>query len=220
VLKYASYKAIKKYGARWLPANKSDNLKEIHEGRTEQLPTIEYILPKGKPKHKLRAGDKINIAITSISFANWVKTPQKHQQETPYTISGREMYMKRTGKQRPLSRADYIFNDSISILVALNKKRAIYNFEFIMNRGYTYNRDKGKCRCCGDYVGRGTVHIHHERPYLPISELNKVNNLATVCKRCHSYIHNNLPLNGVFSQKIEKKILGFREKLVRKLQLS
>lgn len=214
-LKYASYKALKKYGGRWLPANKSDNLKEVHQDRTEQLPMIEYTLSVSTKRNKRKEGEKLLVALTSISFANWSKVPQKNLLENPYSLQGRELYFKRTGKRRRLSRVDEIFNDIQSILVAFGKKSPIYNFEYVMNRGYTFNRDRGCCRCCGEMVDAENVHIHHERPYLPLTEVNKVKNLVTTCKRCHTYIHNKNDVTTVFSNKVGNKILVFRDKLVK-----
>ena len=212
-LKYASYKAIKKYGGRWLPANKSDNLKEIHENRKEQIPMIEYSIPEANRKGKLIAITKMKIGITCITFACWRKVPMKKLIETPYTSEGREHNLKRTSKNAALYRADEMFNESLSILIAFNAKSKIYNFEYLMNRGYTFNRDKGKCRCCKAPLMSYSVHIHHVNPNLPINEINKVKNLASVCQGCHTKIHNNSDLSEIL-QSVAKRINGFRRKLV------
>ena len=211
-LKYASYKALKKYGAKWKPANQTDNLREVHEERTEQIATIEYVIPKGKPKKHLNDKDKLVVGITSIAFAKWKMVPKKKLSETPYTAEGREHYYKRSKKKAALYRADSIFNDIQSVLIAFETKSKIYNFEFLMNRGYTFNRDRGKCRCCGEFLSSNNVNIHHTRPNLPLNEVNKVNNLAAVCKRCHHLIHSKSEITGV-PQAVRKRIQGFREKL-------
>lgn len=215
-LKYASYKALKKYGAKWTPANKTDNLKEIHEERTEKIPAIEYVVPKRIPKKHITEKDKITVGITSIAFAKWQMVPKKKLTESPYTADGREHYYKRSKKKASLHRADSIFNDIQSVLIAYDTKSKIYNFEYLMNRGYTFNRDKGKCRCCSEFVSGDTVNIHHIKPYLPMNEINKVANLATTCKKCHKLIHSKNELTGM-PPIVAKRIESFRVKLVKQI---
>lgn len=213
-LKYASYKALKKYGGKWLSANKSDNLKEIHENRKEQIPMIEYSIPEPNRKRNSKGITKMKIGITCITFASWKKVPMKKLVETPYTSEGRKHNLKRTSKKAALYRADEIFNDTLSILVAFNAKSKIYNFEYLMNRGYAFNRDKGECRCCKAPLMSFSVHTHHVEPDLPINEINRVKNLASVCKDCHKRIHNDSDLSDL-PQSVAKRINGFRRKLVK-----
>lgn len=215
-LKYASYKVLKKYGAKWTPANKTDNLREVHEERTEQIAAIEYVVPKRIPKKHITEKDKIVVGITSIAFAKWQMVPKKKLTESPYTADGREHYSKRSKKKAALYRADSIFNDIQSVLIAYDTKSQIYNFEYLMNRGYTFNRDRGKCRCCSDFVTGETVNIHHVKPYLPLNEINKVANLATVCKPCHYRIHSDKELSGI-PPTVVKRIESFRKKLVKQI---
>lgn len=59
----------------------------------------------------------------------------------------------------------------------------------MMNREYAFNRDKGKCKICSNELDVDSVHCHHINPKLPINEVNKVKNLASVCKGCHKLIH-------------------------------
>jgi hypothetical protein len=83
--------------------------------------------------------------------------------------------------------------------------RGIYNFEYVMNRDYAYNRDKGKCKCCKSWLISGHRHCHHVRPWLPIEEVNKVSQLAWMCISCNQYIHGtNLPDDKVRAKKILK----------------
>jgi len=58
-----------------------------------------------------------------------------------------------------------------------------------MNREYAYNRDKGKCRICGKLLEKNNRECHHIQPSLPLDKVNKVPNLAWVCKECHHIIH-------------------------------
>lgn len=88
-----------------------------------------------------------------------------------------------------------------------------YNFEYVMNRGYVFNRDKGKCKICKCEVDKYNVHIHHERPKLPLNEVNRVCYLATVCKDCHKKIHDTVNYNGLLPKPVLKRLIDMREKL-------
>ena len=58
-----------------------------------------------------------------------------------------------------------------------------------MNRRYAFNRDKGKCRVCNEVLNPYAMHTHHIDNKLPIHEMNKVPNLASLCVQCHKLIH-------------------------------
>jgi len=90
---------------------------------------------------------------------------------------------------------------------------SIYNFKYFMNREYAFNRYKWKCRCCGtDLTNRNDRHCHHVNRQLPLEEINKVPNLAWLCRDCHQRVHSfYAPVN--IDEKTKKKILKFREKL-------
>jgi len=146
-LKYAAYKALKPHGGKWTPANQADNLLSVHQEYTTQIPAIEH-------ENKI-------IGITSLSFVKWVRTRLKNQNETPFTPEGIKLYKKRTGKKPLLARADELLTLHLSKIIALGLADKIYNFEYFMNRAYAFNRDKGKCRICGQEVENHNVHIHH-----------------------------------------------------------
>lgn len=87
------------------------------------------------------------------------------------------------------------------------------NFEYFMNREYAFNRDKGKCKCCGvslsDNIQRQCHHVDNK---LSMEKINKVSNLAWVCEVCHQMIHNSpIPLDT--DPKTVKKIEKYRQKL-------
>ena len=87
------------------------------------------------------------------------------------------------------------------------------NFEYFMNREYAYNRDKGKCKCCGRYFSELIPkHCHHVNPRLPIERINKVPNLAWLCIPCHRMVHNS-PIPPELDAKAVRKIKKYREKL-------
>ncbi|AMV10526.1 group II intron reverse transcriptase/maturase [Geobacillus thermoleovorans] len=174
-LKYASYKALKRYGAKWIPANQCYNLAPLYPDRTEQVPAI-----------------KINgrwLGIMSIGFATWIKTNQKNQKETPYTAEGRRIRLQNTGKKPLTVRAQWLLDSGYLNLIQGVKSSKIYNFEFFMNRCYAFNRDKGKCKICGDILQPFNTRTHHINTKLPLNEINKVSNLVTVCDKCHTLIH-------------------------------
>jgi predicted HNH restriction endonuclease len=84
-----------------------------------------------------------------------------------------------------------------------------------MNREYAFNRDKGKCRCCGKALFTAKDKECHHVQVLPIDKVNKVMNLAWVCEPCHEMIHNS-PIPENAEPKRRKKIEKLREKYYSK----
>ena len=82
-----------------------------------------------------------------------------------------------------------------------------------MNRAYAYNRDRGKCRVCGEYIYPADLHVHHQRPYLPLDQVNKVGELVSLHKRCHALVHSREDLSKKLPVKVWKRIVKLREKL-------
>jgi RNA-directed DNA polymerase len=150
--------------------------------------------------------------VTLLAFAKWQNKPFKSQDESPYTLKGRELYYKRSGKRSTISRADDLLSLHLSKIIVSGQTGKHYNFEYFLNRAYTFNRDKGKCRVCGDYVSYADLHIHHETPYLPLNQVNRVPNLVTVHEECHKKIHDGKDYTFL-NKKMWNKILRFREKL-------
>lgn len=178
-LKYTSYKALKKYGAEWRPANQCFNLASTYPERTEQVPAVKI--------------DGNWIGIINIGFATWVKENQKNPKETPYTVEGRGIRLKNTGKRPLLFRTQWLLDSGYLDLIQGVKKSKLYNFEFFMNRSYAFNRDKGKCKICDGILFEHTTRTHHIDNKLPATEINKVKNLVTLCNACHDLIHMKEP---------------------------
>ena len=87
------------------------------------------------------------------------------------------------------------------------------NFEYFMNREYAYNRDKGKCKCCGRFFSDNLPkHCHHVNNKLPVEKINKVSNLAWLCVPCHRMVHNS-PIYPGTDQKTIRKIEQYKQKL-------
>jgi len=84
-----------------------------------------------------------------------------------------------------------------------------------MNRPYTYNRDKGKCKVCNGYVEPNNAHFHHVNPKLPRDKVNKVPNLATTHLYCHQLIHSE-KLPDDLSEETLKRLAKYRKKLESK----
>lgn len=88
------------------------------------------------------------------------------------------------------------------------------NFEFIMNRAYALNRDKLKCRVCGGWLIANTPWTHRINTHLPLNQVNRVNNLVSLHKKCFDAVNNPSLDIREFEAKAQKKIIGYREKLV------
>ncbi|MFZ2462071.1 MAG: HNH endonuclease signature motif containing protein, partial [Caldibacillus thermoamylovorans] len=129
------------------------------------------------------------LGIMSIGFATWIKASQKNQEETPYTAEGRRIRLQNTGKKPLTVRTQWLLDSGYLNLIQGVKSSQLYNFEFFMNRCYAFNRDKGKCKICGDILQPFNTRTHHINNKLPLNEINKISNLASVCDKCHTLIH-------------------------------
>lgn len=196
-LKYTAYKSLKRYGGKWVKANKVSNLIGLHSGHNAHIPAIEY--------------NGMYIGITDINFAKWENPTAKNQKETPYTPEGRELYNKRMRKKGLKVRVDEVNSSEHALYIRTNKS-PLYNFEYFMNRPYVYNRDKGKCKICNGYVEPNEVRIHHISPKLPTNEVNKTKYLITVHEYCHKLIHND-ELPEKLSEDTKKRLAKYRKKL-------
>lgn len=156
-------------------------------------------------------GKWIGITMAYLTHIQYEAKPF-NQNTTPYTVEGRMLYSKycKSSKCIPLDRPSLSNIKDIKLSMYANDK---YNFEYFMNREYAFNRDKGKCRCCGKYLLYDkTRACHHVAPYLPLSLINKVSNLAWVCDFCHRKIHSSMEID-VEDTKVKKKIEKFRDKI-------
>lgn len=198
LLKYTAYKSLKRYGGKWVRANMVSNLIGLHYGHLAHIPAIQY---KG-----------MYIGVTDLNFAKWENPKLKNQLETPYTAEGRDLYNRRMRRKGLRVRTDEVNSNEHALFIRMNK-HPLYNFEYFMNRPYTYNRDKGKCKICGGYVDPNEVHVHHINPKLAVGIVNKVGNLITVHSYCHNLIHSENELPNSLSEKTTKNIAKYRKKL-------
>lgn len=194
LLKYTAYKSLKRYGGQWIRANEVSNLIGLHYGHKANIPAIKY--------------KDMYIGVTDINFAKWDNPRCKNQNETPYTPEGRELYNKRMRKKGLKVRTDEVNSTTHAFYIRMSKN-PLYNFEYFMNRPYTYNRDKGKCKICGGYVEPNEARFHHVDKKLPMNQMNKVKNLITVHQYCHDLIHSNTEPTSL-SEKTLKNIEKYR----------
>ena len=174
--------------------DKLGNLTNRHQGYKTKTFFIEY------------QGIKVGITkmfITPIQYARLFNPKM-----TPYTIEGRKLKSEENTKKQKGKYRQSIYNpyELFKIVGNSEKHNRIYNFEYVMNREYAYNRDKGKCIACKKFVNVGEVHCHHKDNTLPLNEINKLKNLATLCDFCHKLVHSQTETKN-------KKILELRKKL-------
>ena len=76
------------------------------------------------------------------------------QEMTPYTAEGRRRYVNYRNKHKllPCDRPSINTPEDIALACYADGKGWKANFEYFMNREYAYNRDKGKCKCCGTCI--------------------------------------------------------------------
>lgn len=199
-LQFAAMRRLKQYKGKWIPANEVQNLPRVHQQHAQKIPSIKY--------------RDIYIGFTALTFCKWERTPSKNQAETPYTEAGRQLYFERTKKKRIQARLDSICSEKTTRVICYGKRDKNNNFEFHMNRAYALNRDKLKCRVCGGWLISSTSWTHRINPNLPLDKVNRVNNLVSLHKRCFNAVNDPNQDISQFDVKAQKKIIGYREKLV------
>jgi hypothetical protein len=182
-----------------IPLGRLSNIPHRHEGYKAKTHAIEH------------EGMWVGITYAFITHSQHEKYPL-NQKTTPFTAEGRWLYRRQRKNQKPLPLNRPSVNTDDDLRMSAYSK-SIYNFEYFMNREYAFNRDKWKCRCCGvDLSYRKDRHCHHVNRRLPLDKINKVPNLAWVCRDCHLRIHSfYAPVN--IDAKTKQKILKMREKL-------
>lgn len=198
-LEYAAKRRLKQYKGKLIPANKTQNLINVHQHYTTKIPSIRF--------------RDIWIGVTRLDFCRWQKTVGKIQTETPYTAEGREIHFQRTQKKRMNARLDEILSTETSELVSSGQAGKNYNFEFYMNRAYALNRDKLKCRVCGRWLLTGKLCTHRINPHLPLGKVNKVNNLTSMDRNCFQLVNNKLADISNLDTKTRRNVEKFRKQL-------
>ncbi|WP_242853189.1 hypothetical protein [Pseudobacteroides cellulosolvens] len=142
-----------------------------------------------------------------ITHSKWEKF-SFNQRMTPYTEEGRKLYLKNNDKQLPKHRPHLNHKD----LPDISGNYELNNFEYHMNKEYAFNRDKGKCRICRNYLKTYKMHCHRINESLPLNKINKVPNLAWLCYNCDHLVHSRQKPKST-DKKIVKKILEYQNKL-------
>ena len=187
------------YNRMQVPLQKLCNLPQRHEGYNSKTFAINI------------EGKWFGLTMAFITHSHYEQKPFD-QKMTPYTADGRRRYVRYRTKHKPLplDRPSVNTPDDIALSVYAKGK---YNFEYFMNREYAYNRDKGKCKCCGKQFSEYTPkHCHHVRNGLPIGEINKVQNLAWLCRNCHFMVHGTA-IPPKTDSKTVRKIEKYRKSL-------
>ena len=199
-LQFVARRRLTQYKGKWIPANQTQNLPRVHQQNKEKIPSMKY--------------RDIYIGFTALSFCKWEKTIPKKEEETPYTEAGRQLFFERTKKKRIHARLDEMYSEKSARATRYGQWGKLNNFEFIMNRAYALNRDKLKCRVCGGWLISSMPWAHRVNPNLPLNKVNRVNNLISLHKKCLDAVNNPNYDISEFDAKAQKKIIGYREKLV------
>lgn len=151
----------------------------------------------------------IGITKTYITHSQW-DNYNYNQKMTPYTEEGRKLYIieKKGSKKSPLARSP-IYED---VELFNCDEKSLNNFEYYMNREYAYNRDKGRCKICGDNLKSNYRHCQRIDGTLPLDKINKVSNLAWFCYNCLKMVQSKNEPQEI-NTKMKSKILKYRKKL-------
>lgn len=172
------------YHKRKIEAERTSNLPVRHAGHKTRVYVLEF--------------EGCMIGLTQVGFSTYEAPSPKNPKETPFSREGRALWEKRAVQKLRKMRPDHItMLDDLTNRSYGNKHSSASkekrNFEYYMNRGYALNRDKCQCKVCKVALDQGNLHTHHKNPFLPIDQINKVNNLASLCTRCHTLVHSQEP---------------------------
>ena len=175
---------VGEYQKRKIEAEKTSNLPVRHMGHKTRVYFLEF--------------EGCVIGLTHVGFSTYEAPPPKNPKETPFSKEGRALWEKRTVQKLRMMRPDAItMFDDLPIWASENKHGSASmekrNFEYYMNRGYALNRDHCRCKVCATPLLRGNLHTHHRNPLLPLDQINKVRNLASLCAKCHDLVHSDQP---------------------------
>lgn len=181
-------------------ANTLINRKDRHKGQNSKVFFIEQ--------------NDAKIGITKFAFTKKRNAMKVNLALSPYTAVGREIYQRDKKKHGPLERPFNNYHTMIeeNRVRMFSSNTKLYNFEYVLNKEYAYNRDRGKCKCCGIHLIVGNTHCHHISNKLPIHKINKVFNLASLCIDCHKLIHNKVDLS-LLPKKVATKIAKYRTEI-------
>ena len=197
-LQHAAHKRLKKYSVKWIPANKTSTLPSIHSKHKAKIVAIPY--------------KDLWVGVTDLGFAKWEKTLYHNQDETPYSETGRQIHFDRTKKKRQNARLDElsIGPENTVIFGRVDPKN---NFEYYMNRAYALNRDRLKCRICGAWLIDRMPCTQRINPFLPLKDVNRVNNLMSLDAACYRLVNNSSADYSHMPPKAQRKITELRKKL-------
>ena len=197
-LQHAAHKRLKKYSVKWIPANKTSTLPSIHSKHKAKIVAIPY--------------KDLWVGVTDLGFAKWEKTLYHNQDETPYSETGRQIHFDRTKKKRQNARLDEL-SIGMENTVVLGRVDPKNNFEYYMNRAYALNRDRLKCRICGAWLIDRMPCTQRINPFLPLKDVNRVNNLMSLDAACYRLVNNSSADYSHMPPKAQRKIAELRKKL-------
>lgn len=180
IFRHLTGSTLGQYHRRKIPAEQTNNLPVRHAGHKTLVYYLEF--------------EGCVIGLTQVGFSTYQRPAPKNPKEIPFTAEGRTLWEQRTNRHLRKMRPDHItLLDDLTIRSYGNKHSSASkekrNFEYYMNRGYALNRDRCACKVCGCLLTRENLHTHHKRPSLPIEQVNKVQNLVSLCLDCHALIH-------------------------------
>lgn len=192
------------------------------KGSLKQLTSSSAELDNRRARHKERKDrlffleiDNVKMGITKFSMTASANALRINHKMTPFTDKGRVIYQRSADKKLPLLRLGTIYDFESLKKLKLNgfsstTHKFRLTFEYFMNREYAYLRDRGKCSCCKVELWKN-YECHHKNSKLPLDKINKVGNLTSLCKRCHSLVHSDKDISSILPYTAAKKLLKLRE---------
>ena len=181
----------------------------VHHGIPATLPSIHS---KHKAKIVAIPYKDLWVGVTDLGFAKWGETLYHNQDETPYSETGRQIHFDRTKKKRQNARLDEL-SIGMENTVVLGRVDPKNNFEYYMNRAYALNRDRLKCRICGAWLIDRMPCTQRINPFLPLKDVNRVNNLMSLDAACYRLVNNSSADYSHMPPKAQRKIAELRKKL-------
>jgi hypothetical protein len=144
--------------------------KRFKKGHGRLMTEKQYLGIAKKNKGSKRS-DETKIKMRKHNAKYW-KGKKQSEQHKKNISNGIKLHFNESGRKTP---------ETILIRTGL---------EYRLWREAVFNRDNYTCQTCG--IDRTEIQAHHKKEFSKFPELRfAIDNGITLCKKCHSLIHNN-----------------------------
>ena len=137
-----------------------------------------------------------------FQWKNGIKIGKKVSEKTKIKMSLTHKGIKNSGRFTSERMKGNQVNKGRKTWNYIDGKQNYYGSDWKKVRVEVLKRDNNQCQLCGKFEGR--LEIHHKIPFV-ITKDNSLNNLITLCAKCHRFVENE-NLRKLKNARMEVKI--------------